>query len=88
MYSILLTVKKPDESENQASRNYFQFLNVAENLSKQNKDCRLLAENTILLPLNKGLRDVADVVSSIRSLPYTYTILTEDTLWYSAEHKI
>jgi len=84
MYSILLTVKKPDAQNHMLVEQYGNLVRTLEGLAKQNKEIRLLAESTILLPLNKGLQEVADVVNALKHLPYTYAIQAEDLQWYEA----
>lgn len=86
-FSILLTVKRPDEQNHQSIGEYDGFVRTLASLAKQNKDIRLFAESTILLPLNKGLQEVADVVNALKHLPYTYAIQTEDQSWYEAINK-
>ena len=88
MYSILLTVKRPDVVDHDNIEKYDELYRILEGLAKRNEAIRLLAESTILLPLNPGLQDVADVVNSIKRLPYTYTILAEDHKWYEATNKV
>jgi hypothetical protein len=88
-YSILLTVKKPEKTKNykdddRYEKEYDALRNFLQEMSLQNKGIRFLAETTLLLPLDYGLHDLADVVKMIRSLPYTYAVLTEDTKCYNA----
>jgi len=80
--SILLVVKKPDAHEQQARQKYDHIVEVLAGISRRNKDIRLLAENTMLLPLNAGLQDVVAVVNAFGGLSYTYTIFHEDIEWH------
>jgi len=86
-YSILLTVKKPDEQNNKLFGQYEKFVRILEDIQMQNKGNRLLQEGTILLPLNTGLNHVADAVKAIRNLPYTYAIVPEDIIWIEVLNK-
>jgi hypothetical protein len=92
IYSILLTVKKPEQTENWKTDNklnaeYAALLRTLQQVSKRNEDVKLLTESSVLLPLNHGLKDVAEVVTCLGSLPYSYTILTEDTKWIEVPNK-
>ena len=85
MYSILLTVKRPDPQKHDLADQYDRFVRRLEGIAKPNKDSQVLSEGAILLQLNEGLQDVYDVVGAIpNGLTYTYTILTKDTHWHSA----
>jgi hypothetical protein len=90
--SILLVVKRPDEHEdwkvnNRYNDEYNALVNTLKQLP-QGGHIRLLAEGTVLLPLDHGLQGVLEVLRSLRSLPYTYTVLTEDTEWYEVTNKV
>jgi hypothetical protein len=91
-YSILLVVKRPDEHDNWKENNrYNDEYNALVNTLKQlpqDGHIQLLAENTVLLRLDQGLQGVLNVLKALRSLPYTYTILPEDTKWYEATNKV
>ena len=78
MYSILFSVKRPDEQNQKSIGIYNGLVNTMKNLATQDKTIVLLSESAILLPLTHGLQDVVDVVNSTKSLPYTYAIVTED----------
>jgi len=88
MYSILLTVKRPDARDHDNIGRYNKLFQTLEGIASQNKDIRLFAESTILLPLNSGLQALVDVVNSIKRLPYNYVILTEETRWHEATNKV
>jgi hypothetical protein len=82
-YSILLTVKRPDEvKDRNGAVEYANFQNILEGLTTQNKEIQWLAEGTILLRIDHGLQPLMEVLKSLRHLPYIYTILTEETKWY------
>lgn len=87
-YSILLAVNKPEGNNHQHQQEYYNFLRILEDIEKQNKGLQRLTDSCVLLPLNKGLQGVRDVLNSLRSLPYTYTILTEDTKWHEATNQV
>uniref|UniRef100_A0A6H1ZSF4 Uncharacterized protein n=1 Tax=viral metagenome TaxID=1070528 RepID=A0A6H1ZSF4_9ZZZZ len=78
MYSILLAVKKPEPLDHKNLEIFDRIVNTMKNLATQDKTIVLLGEGAILLPLDKGLQHVVDVVNSTRSLPYTYAIVTQD----------
>jgi len=84
MYSILLIVKKPSVGDHNNVEKYDKLVRILEGITTQNKDIRLFAEGTILLPLSHGLQGILDVLKSLKDLPYTYTILAEETLWHEA----
>jgi hypothetical protein len=85
-YQLLLVLEKPDIKDNKEQAIWNGGLIELAALAKQNADIQLLAESTLLLRLDRGLRGVCDVLGCIssRGLKYTYTILTEDTKWYGA----
>ncbi len=87
-YSILLVLKKPNGDSYGHSDDYNKCVSQLEALANQNAAVGLLGESTILLPLNQELTGVADVVCAIGDLPYTYTILTEDTKWNEITKKV
>ena len=80
--SILLVVKKPDGSNYKTGQDYDNCGHILADIEKQKRGLRLLTEGCALLPLDVGLQDVLDVLKAVRNLPYTYTILTENNLWY------
>ena len=88
MYSILLTAKKPDVADHNHTETYNKFVRILGGITKQNKDIRLLAEGAILIPLFPGLQGILDVLKSLKDLPYSYTILTQETLWHEATNII
>lgn len=83
-YSILLDVKKPDAVDYNNIEKYDKLVRISESITARNKNSRLLAESNLLLPLSHGLHDVLDALKSLKDLPYTYTVLTEGTLWHEA----
>ena len=86
-YSILLTVKRPDESNRLLYGEYENFVNILLELKKQKKDLRLLTESCVLLPLDKSLHGLSTVLRYLRELPYTYTILPGDNEWLEGTNK-
>lgn len=67
---------------------YDNFVSILAGLEKQNAGLRLLSQSSVLLPLNDTLQNVLEVLRALRDLPYTYTILTEDTQWHEATNKV
>ena len=86
-YSILLAVTKPDGTNYKIGQEYDNCVYMLAEIEKQKRGLRLLTEGCALLPLDKGLQDVLDVLKALRTLPYTYTILTEDTKWHEGTNK-
>lgn len=91
-YSILLSVKKPDETKNwkvshQLNAEYNDLVKTLKELP-QNEDIQLLSEGTVLLQLDHGLQGLLGVLNSLGTLSYTYIILPEDTKWYEATNKV
>jgi hypothetical protein len=87
-YSILLVVKKPDGTNYKIDQEYDNCVYILSGIEKQKRGLQMLTEGCALLPLDKGLQDVLDVLKAVRTLPYTYTILSEDTKWYEGISKV
>ncbi len=88
-YSILLMVEKPDDvKERDKGAKYANFQFRLQGLIQRNKDIRVLSEGAILLPIDHGLQDLADLVQSISELFYTYIVLTDKTPLLSLEGKV
>ena len=86
--SILLVFEKRDTLNEKNNPRWQDCVTKLANIAEQNKDIQLLGENVLLLPLQNNLRGIYDAVRNLGSLPYKYTILTEELQWHEVSSPI
>jgi hypothetical protein len=91
-YSILLTVPQPKKVndykvDNRHTEEYDALPRVLSEACKRNAGLRLLQDRAVLIPISHGLQGLLDVLKAVRSLPYTYSVLTEETEWCDGTNK-
>jgi hypothetical protein len=81
IYSILLVFEKPDLSNVENRRQWEYCKTKIAGISMQNKEIQVLAENVLLISLQKSLTGISCVAQSLEGLSYKYIILPEDVEW-------
>jgi len=91
-YSILLSVPAPKKLndfriDNVRDAEYAALPDVLSEACKRNASLQLLQDRVVLIPISHGLQGLLDVLKGVRSLPYKYVILTEETRWCDGINK-
>lgn len=88
MHSILLVIKQPDshfspKPNMQEEISYREIVTKITELSKSNTNIQLLGDNVLLISIDSTLGPLSQVVSTLGTFPYEYTILSEDLSWHA-----
>lgn len=87
MTHIIFVVEKPTLDNLENEKSWKDCITNLERLSRRNKDVQLLGENVLLIPLDKDLGGLSEVVPAVGDLGYKYLILNEESAWHKVANR-
>jgi len=89
IHSILLVIPKPDSENPEISQKWGAALDNILGIVQKSKEIQPLAENVLLLPLDKTLDAFGQIIGKLKAVDYKYLILEEEEIvWHEVSKKV